>query len=222
MKIICLAVLSCFCIIFKFSDDTAEASIEHIYYLKYRLSFIINMFQLKEDIEAHTSDVKSVKFLSVGKEYYMASCSRDGFVKLWKLHAASQAVLLSQHDEHGCFVNSVSLRSHADNGLDSIIVSSGGTDGIIYQWDNLSHKLCGTLIGHTGNVCYLENLYGSVQLASCSWDKTARIWRDLENVQTIEGHNEAIWCCCQVSENSFLTGIQATGIKFLSLITDYT
>ena len=76
------------------------------------------------------------------------------------------------------------------------------------MWNSLSQKLCGTLIGHTGNVCYLENLYGNAQLISCSWDKTARIWRDLENIQTIEGHDEAIWCCCQVSENSFLTGIQ--------------
>jgi len=165
------------------------------------------MFQLKEDIEAHTSDVKSVKFLNVGKEDYVASCSRDGFVKLWKLRAASQAVLQSQHDEHGCFVNSVSLRAHVDNGLGSIIGSSGGTDGIIYQWDSLSRKLCGTLIGHTGNVCYLDNLRGNSQLLSCSWDKTLRIWRDLESIQVIEGHDEAIWCCCQVSENSFLTGI---------------
>ena len=125
-------------------------------------------------------------------------------MKLWKLGSSLSLELVGEHTEHGAFVNSVALSS-PDEGIPNI--ASGGTDGIIYLYDFTRNELIRTLIGHSGNVCFLV-FTSHGKLLSCSWDKTAKLWEDASISFSLEGHEQAVWGACVVNENVFLTGIE--------------
>lgn len=60
------------------------------------------------------------------------------------------------------------------------------------------------LLGHESNVCALDSNFGLV--ASGSWDKTARVWKDGSLLYTLKGHSQAVWAVKIISESLVLTG----------------
>ncbi len=159
---------------------------------------------------------------------YIASASRDGYVKLWEVaNDTSELRLVAEHHEHSGFVNAVALyfRQPADCGEYAmpgreLTVASGGTEGVIFLFDVSSQRTVGALIGHQGNVCYLKasgvpgSREGSTpddgdcgdQLLSCSWDKSTKVWNRMQEVSSLVGHTEAVWGTCLVSSDAILTG----------------
>lgn len=62
---------------------------------------------------------------------------------------------------------------------------------------------------HTDTVCSLAQGLESKVLLSSSWDKTARIWNNLDvNSQSIElaGHEAAVWAVCSLKNGKYVTG----------------
>jgi len=102
------------------------------------------------------------------------------------------------------------------------LVISGGQDNIIYAHsptDTANPVL--TLVGHTGNVCALSVLQTDNQLIllSGSWDKTARVW-DLGSgacLETLEGHEQAVWAVAAFENGQWLTGSLPTPCPSLKL-----
>lgn len=110
--------------------------------------------------------------------------------------------LLCEHNEHSGFVNSITFVT-LDNG--SLMVASGGIDGLIYLYDVNIHQIYGTLIGHNANVCNLSTSSDN-HLVSCSWDKSIKIWEGTLEITTLLGHKEAVWSSSSLSSNCIVSG----------------
>lgn len=71
---------------------------------------------------------------------------------------------------------------------------------------NISSSPDYSLIGHKENVCALDVSPTSNYIVSGSWDKTARIWKDWNEVAVLKGHLQAVWAVLAVDEDRVLTG----------------
>lgn len=83
---------------------------------------------------------------------------------------------------------------------------------MINLWDLAGGKLCGTLIGHTQNICKLtafpeEKKTTPFVFGSCSWDGSARCWaEDSSCIELgVEGGGSC-WSLTSLGRDSFLTG----------------
>ena len=99
------------------------------------------------------------------------------------------------------YVNSISFFSSPQG----LILSSGGADKLIHTYNIVDKELTKTLIGHHDNICSLD-YQDDGTLISCSWDCTIKIWREAEEIETLQGHSKAVWCVEAVSPGVYLTG----------------
>ena len=66
--------------------------------------------------------------------------------------------------------------------LDGELAIASSADGIVKIWEVQTSKCIATLQGHTGTV-HSTSLSGDGKyLASCSWDKTVRIWVNINDI----------------------------------------
>ncbi len=66
--------------------------------------------------------------------------------------------------------------------------------------------------GHSDNICCLAvSMRGDI--ISGSWDKTAKIWRDGKCIQTLSGHEFAVWGVLAI-EDLVITGITRINTSF--------
>lgn len=119
-----------------------------------------------------------MKALARVSDSQFLSAGRDGAVRLWQSSEASSIQIL-EFKEHEGFVNSVAFIPSTEEYPRGIIVS-GGSDKLINLYDMAEGRLCGTLIGHTDNVCKIQvfSRGGPFVMGSCSWDGSARCWTE--------------------------------------------
>ncbi|SCU92929.1 LADA_0G00386g1_1 [Lachancea dasiensis] len=125
-------------------------------------------YRLSAVLVGHEQDVKGVAAVS---DETVASCSRDGTVRIWK--KGSQGIwkdyIAYQSDK---FLNSLCFDKPTGQlycgGQDSLITSVSPTV------DAMNQEPTYVLVGHKSNVCALTASQGYV--LSGSWDSTARIW----------------------------------------------
>ncbi|KAF7329301.1 Phospholipase A-2-activating protein [Mycena kentingensis (nom. inval.)] len=91
---------------------------------------------------------------------------------------------------------------------------TGDQDGIInvYSLDPAKDDPKYTLLGHSANICGLRTTPGG-QIVSCSWDATARVWKDFAQLYELKGHENSVWDALAVSEDEFITGSADKTIK---------
>lgn len=136
----------------------------------------------------------------------MATASRDGKVKIWRLSGdfASVSTYWECDEHHPNYVNALSFSPTVgdDSGL---LLASGGADRLIHIYNVSEKALYRTLVGHDDNVCSLS-YQADGTLLSCSWDNTVRIWREATEIGCLRGHDKAVWCVEPVSPGVYLTG----------------
>lgn len=125
----------------------------------------------------HTSSVTNVTFTSSG--FVIVSASLDGTVRAFDLH------------RYRNFRTFTSPRPAQFSSLavdvSGELVSAGAQDSFeIFLWSMQTGRLLEVLAGHEGPVSCL--CFSPVQsvLASCSWDRTVRLWDMLDSWQTKE------------------------------------
>ncbi|KAJ6544383.1 WD40-repeat-containing domain protein [Mycena capillaripes] len=69
-----------------------------------------------------------------------------------------------------------------------------------------------TLLGHTGNVCGLRTTPAG-NIVSCSWDHTARVWKNFNSTYELKGHENNVWDVLAMNEDVFITGSADKTIK---------
>eukprot|EP00736_Rhodelphis_marinus_P008356 Rmarinus@m.3959 len=141
--------------------------------------------------EGHTESITCISLRKGSSSFVvMASSSRDKTVRLWSMKDAAALATFSDHDSE---VSSVCF-----NVTGMLVASSDRRGKIIIR--TLSADFPGslalggtmTLSGHESEVPCIDFHPSRNILASCSWDKTIRIWCAIEGtcVATLRGHTD--------------------------------
>ncbi|CCG84657.1 protein of unknown function [Taphrina deformans PYCC 5710] len=149
------------------------------------------MYSLSKEYVGHEQDVRSL----VAHHRTLFSCSRDGTVREWDTTKDTQ-IEVQQYRTHQGFVNAIAYFQ------DHII--SGGQDSVINVVKTGTAEPVFTLLGHTSNVCALD-VCPDGSIISGSWDGTAKLWKDGACLNTMEGHEGAVWAVLY-TEHGILTG----------------
>ncbi len=111
----------------------------------------------------------------VGEGLILASGSRDGTAKLWRVDAEGRGTLLRSFRDNSGDVLCVAFSP------DGRVLATGGRDGMIYLWDAEGGGLLEMLAGHGGEVLSVVFSADGGSLASGGGDRTVKIWRAIGN-----------------------------------------
>ncbi|SCU97670.1 LANO_0E16622g1_1 [Lachancea nothofagi CBS 11611] len=142
-------------------------------------------FRLSAVLSGHVQDVKGVVAID---DERVASCSRDGTVRIWKKGYENlwQDNIAYQSDK---FVNSLCYDVYSE------LLFCGGQDSLVNSispsFDHLNTESTFVLVGHASNVCTLNSSQGYI--LSGSWDSTARVWFKGALKHTLKGHKASVW-----------------------------
>ncbi|KAJ1496625.1 hypothetical protein HMI56_006100 [Coelomomyces lativittatus] len=125
-------------------------------------------YTLSAILQAHTSDVKDLTFLS---DTRLASCSRDHSVIVWDLPSKTPTQYFQTHT---AYVNALCHLTNVSSPTSYVV--SAGTDHLILIHDVNTGECIHSLQGHTNNVCVLASMVPSennqdMMFISGSWDK---------------------------------------------------
>ena len=119
---------------------------------------------------ATSSSISPLSQGGAGGGSILATGSRDGTAKLWRVDADGRGTLLRSMRDNSGDVLCVALSR------DGGVLATGSRDGSIYLWDAGTGGLLELLTGHAGEV--LSVAFGADGcLASGSGDRTVKIWR---------------------------------------------
>ena len=120
---------------------------------------------------ATSSSISPLSQGGAGGGSVLASGSRDGTAKLWRVDAQGRGTLLrSMRDNSG---DVLCVAFSPDGG----VLATGSRDGSIYLWDAATGGLLELLTGHEGEVLSVAFGADGGCLASGSGDRTVKIWR---------------------------------------------
>ena len=105
----------------------------------------------------------------------LASGSRDGTAKLWRVDAEGCGTLLRSFRDNSGDVLCVAFSP------DGRVLATGSRDGTIYLWDAEGGGLLEMLAGHGGEVLSVMFSADGGSLASGGGDRTVKIWRAIGN-----------------------------------------
>ncbi|XP_062516159.1 probable cytosolic iron-sulfur protein assembly protein CIAO1 homolog [Corticium candelabrum] len=156
-----------------------------------------NDFELVTTLEGHENEVKSVSWSPSGS--LLSTCSRDKSVWIWEVTEDEEYECASVLTDHKQDVKNVKWHPQLET------LSSCGYDDIIkmYKEDEDDWYCYDTLVGHESTVWSITFDQSGNRLASCSDDKTVKIWQayhpgNQEGVVT-SGNNPKWKCICTVS-----------------------
>lgn len=161
------------------------------------------VFKLSATLFGHEQDVKSVAVMSNDE---VATCSRDGSVRLWKKGSNDmwQDTILYKVDE---FINSLCYDKLSG------LLYCGGKDTLINSISPLLGELGQepefVLVGHKSNVCALNSSQGYI--LSSSWDATAKVWFQGALKHELVGHKASVWDVKMLPEVGFYLTASADG-----------
>jgi phospholipase A-2-activating protein len=93
-------------------------------------------------------------------------------------------------------------------------IATAGNDKSIRLW-TIQGKLVGELIGHENFVYSLTSLT-SGELVSCGEDRTVKIWKGLECVQTIPHPAISVWCVATSPTGDIATGTSDNVVRIFT------
>ena len=116
----------------------------------------------------HLGEITSIELNKSGSN--LLSCSKDNSNRLWDLKLMKPIQKFKGHQ------NTYKNHIKASFGSNEQIIFGGSEDGFIYAWDVNSGKILKKLSGHK-DIVY-NTIWNSKKsiLASCSHDKTVKIW----------------------------------------------
>jgi len=103
----------------------------------------------------------------------LATGSRDGTAKLWRVDAQGRGTLLRSMRDNSGDVLCVAFSP------DGRVLATGSRDGTIYLWDAEGGGLLEILAGHAGEVLSVAFSTDGGSLASGGGDRTVKIWRGI-------------------------------------------
>ena len=109
----------------------------------------------------------------VGEGWILATGSRDGTAKLWRVDAQGRGTLLRSMRDNSGDVLCVAFSP------DGRVLATGSRDGTIYLWDAGTGGLLEILTGHGGEVLSVAFSADGGSLASGAGDRTVKIWRGI-------------------------------------------
>lgn len=165
------------------------------------------LYKLSAVLASHSSDVRG---LVAPSNDLVLSVSRDSLAIAWK-REESNNFTPTTFSAGSRYVNSVTYippqRSSGPGSAGYIV--AGGQDTVINVFDlsqtDGAKEPSYTLLGHRENVCALDSTpLGTV--VSGSWDSTARVWKNFQQVHELRGHSHSVWAVLAVDEVQTLTG----------------
>ncbi|KAG9097450.1 hypothetical protein FRC06_007543 [Ceratobasidium sp. 370] len=166
-----------------------------------------HLYKLSAVLTAHSSDVRG---LVAPTNDLILSVSRDSQAIAWRRDESTNFSPTS-YPAGSRYINSVTYippQRVAGPGSAGYLVA-GGQDTVINVFD-LSHpdgakEPVYMLLGHRENVCALDST-PSGTIVSGSWDSTARVWKNFQQVHELRGHSHSVWTVLAVDDDQTLTG----------------
>ncbi|XP_071952361.1 phospholipase A-2-activating protein-like [Antedon mediterranea] len=163
-------------------------------------------FTFSCSLVGHEGDVRAISAGTHPSESSILTASRDRTSRLWvkSSEGASYFEGLSMRG-HENFVSSLCVLPPSDKYPTGLIMT-GSNDYNINAYTLDSVLPVYTLKGHVNTVCCLAaGKFGT--LLSGSWDTTAKVWLNENNVMTLKGHEATVWAVAIIPAN----GIMLTG-----------
>ncbi|KAF7325398.1 Phospholipase A-2-activating protein [Mycena venus] len=171
-------------------------------------------YKLSATLTGHTSDARPVRALSTPADDLILSASRDSTAIVWRRDPAA-AKFTSDSVFHAStrYVNAVTYLPPTPDAPKGYAVT-GDQDGVInvYSLEPVKDDPDYCLLGHTNNVCGLRTTPAG-NIISCSWDYTARVWKNFNPEYELKGHENSVWDVLAVNEDEFITGSADKTIK---------
>jgi len=145
-----------------------------------------------QTLEGHSAAVWAVLPLFVGSQLIIITASADKTIKIWENGICKKTI-----PAHTDCVRALTL-------IPGIGFASCGNDGAIKVW-SFKGECLQQLYGHTSFVYSLAHL-SSGELVSSGEDRTVRIWKDGECIQTINLPAISIWCVNTLPNGDIVCG----------------
>ncbi|KAJ7461585.1 phospholipase A-2-activating protein [Mycena latifolia] len=167
-------------------------------------------YKLSATLTGHTSDVRA---LSTPADDLILSASRDSTAIVWRRDSAAGFASDSVFHASRRYVNAVTYLPPTAEAPKGYAVT-GDQEGIInvYSLDPVKDDPDYTLLGHTNNICGLRTTPAG-NIISCSWDYTARVWKNFNSAYELKGHENSVWDVLAINEDEFITGSADKTIK---------
>ncbi|KAJ7873868.1 WD-40 repeat-containing protein [Mycena olivaceomarginata] len=165
-------------------------------------------YKLSATLTGHTSDARllQVRALCAPTNDVILSASRDSTAVVWR-RASTASKFASDVVFHAStrYVNSVAYLPPTSDAPKGYVVT-GDQNGVInvYSLEPTKDDPDYTLLGHTNNVCGLRTTPAG-NIISCSWDSTARVWKNFNLEYELNGHENSVWDVVAINEDEFLT-----------------
>ncbi|GAA5951791.1 hypothetical protein JCM8115_005242 [Rhodotorula mucilaginosa] len=192
-------------------------------------------YKLSALLRGHTDDVRCVTAdrSSLKSTERLASTSRDGSARLWETTETPEGSrewrqACEWREGHEGYVNAARFVHLKDSGDEYL--ATAGADSLIQVYTLSESPTCATnpsytLLGHAHNVCALDVSGDGKQIASASWDMTARVWswvggEDGWNCTSVlVDHGAAVWdvLLIQKDPNVLLTACADSRIRLFDL-----
>ncbi|TKA54989.1 hypothetical protein B0A53_02462 [Rhodotorula sp. CCFEE 5036] len=192
-------------------------------------------YKLSALLRGHTDDVRCVTAdrSSLKSTERLASTSRDGSARLWETTETPEGSrewrqACEWQEGHEGYVNAARFVHLKDSGDEYL--ATAGADSLIQVYNLSESPTCATnpsytLLGHAHNVCALDVSGNGKQIASASWDMTARVWswvggEDGWNCTSVlVDHGAAVWdvLLIQKDPNILLTACADSRIRLFDL-----
>uniref|UniRef100_U5EYL3 Putative phospholipase a2-activating protein n=1 Tax=Corethrella appendiculata TaxID=1370023 RepID=U5EYL3_9DIPT len=158
----------------------------------------IEDFKLSCELVGHKLDVRTLSYNQ--NNNYIVSGSRDKTAKIWKsTTSGSEFSEYATLQHHTNFVAATLVIEE----LNWICTASNDSTICVYKYSEPQAPFI-VLKDHTATVCCLAQGTNSTCIISGSWDKTARIWTDINEKKSIvlQGHEAAVWAVAKLCTTS--------------------
>ncbi|CDW56172.1 phospholipase A 2 activating protein [Trichuris trichiura] len=180
------------------------------------------MFEIRQHLVGHESDVRCIAQFTSKDSLCLVSGSQDGTVCVWKEQPVSGTMAFAEHyriKSGSETVAAICEMPSCDQYPNGAIVAACA-DRKIRLYDGETFQLLKMLQGHDNRVCCLAVSEETGELASGSWDCTARVWRPNDEWAEYIGHSGTVWAVAFLKFEGKLRLLSASADKLIFLWGD--